>query len=344
MRAASIRAVATHAGKRARPPAKTRIACMSHREDADGISSAALVRAAFGGDSVLVDYHEQMDALRSLAADAALKALYICDLGLNKRHEGEFVEILESLRKRRVAVTYIDHHDINPRIAARIAKCGARLIHDVRECTTVQVYSAFRRRLPDHAAFVAACAAVTDYMDDRPEGSRLLQMYDRQFVLINATVLTYCITGHQKDADYLDGLVGHLAGSKYPFELSGSFEFAQSQMSGLAEMVARVRKDMRRMSSLGYMETTDLSPGAAVNFVLGLSGRGVGVAYRARKDHDDCAVSIRGSRSCRTHLGRLVNRLAMDAGGSGGGHDKACGASVPKKSIRPFIRALNAAL
>lgn len=344
MRPAPARAVSTAAGKRARPPPKTRIACLSHKEDADGISSAALVRAAFGGDSVLVDYHEQMDALRALAADASLKALYICDLGLNRRHEGEFAEIVESLRKRRVAVTYIDHHDINPRIAARIAKCGARLVHDVRECTAVQVYGSFRRRLPDHAAFVAACAAVTDYMDDRPEGSRLLQMYDRQFVLINATVLTYCITGHQKDADYLDGLVGQLAGSRYPFEIPGSFEFAQSQMPKLAETVTRVRKGMRRMSSLGYIETTDLSPGAAVNFVLGLSGRNVGVAYRGRKDHDDCAVSIRGSRQCRAHLGRLVNRLAMDAGGSGGGHSRACGASVPKRSIRSFIRALNGEL
>ena len=314
---------------------------MSHKEDADGICSAALVRAAFGGDSVLVDYHEQMGALRELAADMTLKALYICDLGLNKRHEGEFVDILEALRKRRVAVTYIDHHDINPRIAARIRKCGAKLVHSVRECTTVQAYEAFRRRLPDHAAFVAACAAVTDYMDDRPAGSRLLQMYDRQFVLVNATVLTYCITGHQNDAAYLDDLVGHLAGSRYPFEVPGSFEFAQTQMPKLADMVSRVRKDMRRASSLGYMETTDLSPGAAVNFVLGLSGRDVGVAYRERKDHGDCAVSIRGSRSCRTHLGRLVNKLALAAGGSGGGHDRACGASIPKKSIKSFIRALN---
>ena len=337
-------AAVASAGRRARAPAKTRIVCMSHREDADGISSAALVRAAFGAESVLVDYPEQMDALRGIAADASLKALYICDLGLNKRHEAEFAEIVEALRRRRVAVTYIDHHDINPRIAARISACGARLIHDVNECTTVQAYGAFRRRLPDHAAFVAACAAVTDYMDDRPAGSRLLQMYDRQFVLINATVLTYCITGHQKDDGYLEDLVAHLAASKYPFELDGSFEFARTQMAKLAEMVTRVRHDMRRMSSLGYMEATDLSPGGAVNFVLGLSGRDVGLAYRERKDSDDCAVSIRGSSACRTHLGRLVNRLALEAGGSGGGHDKACGASVPKRSIRSFIRALNRAL
>jgi len=33
---------------------RTKVICISHKEDADGISSAALIRQAFGGDSVLV--------------------------------------------------------------------------------------------------------------------------------------------------------------------------------------------------------------------------------------------------------------------------------------------------
>jgi len=37
-------------------PKRTKVICMSHKEDADGISSAALIREAFGGDCVLVDY------------------------------------------------------------------------------------------------------------------------------------------------------------------------------------------------------------------------------------------------------------------------------------------------
>ena len=44
------------------------------------------------------------------------------------------------------------------------------------------------------------------------------------------------------------------------------------------------------------------------------------------------------------HLGKLVNKLATEAGGSGGGHDKACGASVPKENIKKFIKNLNDSL
>ena len=42
-------------------PKRTKILCVSHKEDADGISSAALIKQAFGGDTILVDYPGMMD-------------------------------------------------------------------------------------------------------------------------------------------------------------------------------------------------------------------------------------------------------------------------------------------
>jgi len=322
-------------------PKKSRIVCISHKEDADGISSAALIRQAFGGDSVLVDYPGQMDAIEQVSCDEKLKALYICDLGLSKKNQDQFVEIMTMLRKRRVAVTYIDHHDIDPAITTQLEEIKVKIIHDVNECTAVQVYDSYKSRLGEHAPFVAACAAITDYMEDRPVGSKLLQIYDRQFALISATVLTYNIVGHQKDDDYLLYLVDELADSKYPHQIPNAFEFAQIQVEKLAEIIAKVKKGMKKMPNLGYMEILDAGAGGAVNFVLGLSGKDVGVAYKERVDHGIYAVSVRGAKSCKTHLGKIVNDLAADLGGSGGGHDRACGAVIPKPKIKTFLREFN---
>jgi len=322
-------------------PKKSKIVCISHKEDADGISSAALIRQAFGGDSVLVDYPGQMEAIEQVSGDEKLKALYICDLGLSKKNQDQFVEIMAGLRKRRVAVTYIDHHDIDPAIARQLEEIKVKMIHDVNECTAVQVYDSYKSKLNDHASFVAACAAITDYMEDRPVGSRLLQIYDRQFALISATVLTYNIVGHQKDDDYLLYLVGELADSKYPHQIPNAYEFAQTQVEKLAEIVAKVKKGMKRMSNLGHMEILDAGAGGAVNFVLGLSGKDVGIAYKERVDHGIYAVSVRGAKSCRVHLGKIVNDLAADLGGSGGGHDRACGAVIPKPKIKAFLKEFN---
>ena len=66
-------------------PVKTKIVCVSHEEDADGISSAALIKQAFGGTSILVDYPSMMDSMEPLKNDERLKELYICDLGLKRK-------------------------------------------------------------------------------------------------------------------------------------------------------------------------------------------------------------------------------------------------------------------
>ena len=320
---------------------RTKVICISHKEDADGISSAALLRQAFGGDSVLVDYPGQMETIQKVCADEKLKSLYICDLGLSKKNQDEFVDLLRILKKNHVAVTYIDHHDIDPKITKELEKIKVKMIHDINECTTVQVYNAFKSKLSDHAPFIAACAAITDYMEDRPIGSKLLQIYDRQFALINATVLTYNIVGHQKDPDYLLYLVEELADSKFPHEIPNAFEFAQIQVEKLALIIAKVKKGMKTMKNIGYMEILDSGASGAVNFVLGLSGKDVGVAYKERVDHGIYAVSVRGSKSCKIHLGKIVNVLANDLGGSGGGHDKACGAVIPKPKIQTFLKEFN---
>ena len=233
-----------------------------------------------------------MDAMEPLRDDDTLKHLFICDLGLNKKNELEFVELLSTLREKKVKVTYIDHHDLDKKIIKQLEKNNVKVIHDTNECTTVQVYDAFKNKLNDHSAFIAACAAITDYMEDRPLASKLLQLFDRQFALINATVLTYNIVGHQKDPDYLLYLVDELSESKYPHDIPNTFEFAQIQVGKLAEIMSKVKKSLKIKKNLGYMEITDSGASGAVNFVLGLSGKEVGVAYKERTDYGIYAVSV----------------------------------------------------
>jgi len=323
---------------------RTKTICVSHKEDADGISSAALIKQVFGGDCILVDYPGMMDALELLRKDHTLKKLIICDLGLNKQNTDTFLSLLTELIKKRVSVTYIDHHDLDSKIITKLKRTKVKLIHNITECTAVLVYDTFKKKLPEHSSFIATCAAITDYMEERPIATKLLQMYDRQFALINATALTYNIVGHQKDPDYLLYLVDELSESKFPHDIPNTFEFAQIQVGKLAEIISKVKKSMKVLKNLSYMEVLDSGASGAVNFVLGLSGKHVGIAYKERVDHGIYAVSVRGSRSCKVHLGKLVSSIANDLGGSGGGHDKACGAVIPKDKIKKFVSKMNSQL
>jgi len=334
----------TKTSSKATKSKRTKTICVSHREDADGVSSAALIKQAFGGDTILVDYPGMMDELEALRNDVKLKKLFICDVGLNKQTNDSFVDLLTELRKKRISVTYVDHHDIDPKVVTKLKKIKVNLIHDVSECTAVLVYDAFKKKLSEGSTFIAACGAITDYMENRPIASKLLQMYDRQFALINATVLTYNIVGHQKDSDYLLYLVDELSESKFPHELPNTYEFAQIQVGKLAEIMSKVRKSMKVSKNLAHMEVLDSGASGAVNFVLGFSGKDVGIAYKERIDKGIFAVSVRGSPSCKIHLGRLVSTVAAKFNGSGGGHDKACGAVIPKDNMKKFLREMNSQL
>ncbi|MGI0009755.1 MAG: DHHA1 domain-containing protein [Nitrosopumilaceae archaeon] len=324
--------------------ARTKIICVSHKEDADGIGAASLIRQAFGGETRLVDYPGLMNELELLKNNESIKTLYICDLGLSKTNQDQFIELLTSLRKKRVSVTYIDHHDLDEKIKKKIQALKVKLIHNINECTTVQVYDTFKSKLTDHSAFLAACSAVTDYMEDRPLGSKLLQKFDRQFVLLEATVLTFTIVSHQKDNEYLLYLVDELSELKYPHNIPNSFEYARMQAEKISGVIQKVKDNMKIMKNLSYMEVTDSGASMVVNFVLGMSGKDVGVSYKLREDHGIYAVSIRGSRNCKIHLGKIVNTLATELGGSGGGHDKACGAVIPKDKISVFLKKFNSKL
>ena len=48
---------------------------------------------------MLVDYPGQMEALNQVVLDEKLKSLFICDLGLSKKTQDEFIDIMTRLRK-----------------------------------------------------------------------------------------------------------------------------------------------------------------------------------------------------------------------------------------------------
>ena len=92
------------------------------------------------------------------------------------------------------------------------------------------------------------------------------------------------------------------------------------------------------------MEVLDSGESGAANFVLGFSGKDVAITYKERVDKGIYAISVRGSPACKTHLGKLVSAVSSELGGGGGGHDKACGAVVPKDKIKKFVLEMNSRL
>jgi len=321
--------------------------CISHKEDVDGICSAALVKAAFDISKViLVDYANLIARLEKVATmlDKG-ERLFICDLGLSKKNEQKFTELLHKIVSSGAEVIYIDHHDISKESIHALKKADVTLIRTNEECTSVQVYTKYKKELPDHATFLAAMGALTDYMEDKPVASTIVSRFDRQFLMLESTALSYMISSNQHDDPFLTKIVDMLTKMKYPHDIKGGFDMAEKFAKKVANAVHSVEDSVVKLENLAYAPSTvELSSSMVVNFVLGSSGKPVAMVYKLKDDIKSYVVSIRGSAECKLHLGRLTNDIATDLGGSGGGHDRACGAVIPKPNLQKFIEVLNSKL
>jgi len=346
------------------------IICLSHREDVDGILSAALIKAAFKTkltQIVLTDYANLLSKLQQISkmvsneiANTSLtteknerkidkndrrtkpQRLFICDLGVSKKTQDRFVGFVKDIISKGTKVTYIDHHEIDNGIKKELKKNGATLIHSVGECTSVHIYYKYRHKLDSHAAFFAASAALTDYMESRPQASTLISRWDRQFLMLEATALSYMISSNQNNEEFLARAVDILSMMKYPHDIEGGFAIAERYSIKVAEAVRTVQDAIVTKKNVAYTPSiSDLAASVIVNFVLGISEKPVAMVYRLKADINSFVISIRASNACKVHLGRIVNDIASKMGGSGGGHEKACGAMVPKDKLEEFIDSID---
>lgn len=318
--------------------------CISHKEDVDGICSAAVVKTAFDTSKIiLVDYANLISRLEKTAAMLDnIEQLFICDLGLSKKNEQKFAELLHRIVSAGTEVIYIDHHDISKETLHTLKKADVTLIRTIEECTSMQAYTKYKKKLPEHAAFLAAMGALTDYMENKPLASAIVSRFDRQFLMLESTALSYMISANQHDDAFLIKIVETLSKMKYPHDIKGGFEIAEKFAKKVANAVESIQESVVKLDNIAYAPSAvELSSSMVVNFVLGSSGKPVAMVYKLKDDIKSYVLSIRASADCKVHLGRLTNEIASELGGSGGGHDRACGAVIPKANLQKFIETLN---
>ena len=215
-------------------------------------------------------------------------------------------------------------------------------MHGTGECTSIHIYHKYKRKLSSHSAFIAAAAAMTDYLETRPIASNLVSRFDRQFLMLEATALSYMISSSQHDNDFLMTIVDDLSQGKYPHDIGGGFLKAEKHARKVLSVVTDIEDSINLKKNLAYVQiNSELPSSMVVNFVLGISGKPVALVYKIKKEIESCIISIRGSNECKVHLGRIVNSLSSDLSGSGGGHEKACGAVIPKQKFAEFIKQLD---
>jgi RecJ-like exonuclease len=250
-----------------------------------------------------------------------------------------FIEKLQVLISNNVQIIYIDHHYLEDQLKDTLKNIGVRLIHNVEECTSVQIYHLCKNKLNSKYSFYASAAALTDYMESKPMASILVSKYDRTFLMLESCFLSYIISSSQKNIDFLKYVSKSISTFKLPHEIKNGFYLVKQFSDKISKALGVIEPQIIKMNNIAYLQhDLELASSMIVNFVLGLSGKQVGIAFKLKDNINSYVLSIRGSKDCSFHLGKIVNELTSDLNGSGGGHDKACGAVIPQEKLELFLK------
>src|SRR5579875_1793447 len=291
---------------------------VSHRKDADGISSAALVKYMTGAEVFLTDYGDMVETLYHVEP---AKQIFICDLGLNKNSFPGFLEQVKRFLKSGSKVHYIDHHPIDQGFESELKQGGVDIYHSTEESAAVLIFRRYAQSFSDSPQMkILACAgAITDYLDLRPYAKKIIASFDRQFLLYEATVLSFTIAtigrGTSESNAKLNNLVEELAAGKLPHEIDGASSLAQDHASRSAT-------------------------GNVANFLIGAFDVPVGAAFR-QEEPGFLEVSLRSVEESPHDLGKIVGRIAAKLNTSGGGHPHASGARIKNSHLEEFLSLLD---
>lgn len=311
----------------------TNSVCFAHGKDVDGLASASIIHMATGAQIILVDYGNLIEKLKEVKAG---DEVYICDLGLNESLAESFLTELERIMGF-ASVHYIDHHPLESELKEKLVDLGVDLHHSLDECASVLVYLKFKDGLKRGANILAAYGAVTDYMDDKPAAKKIISRHDRQFILLESTLLTHALLGAGDDPGFISRVVAELSELKFPHEIEGVFDYAQKGLAETSRLMVEVAEKGVKSTWIAYMETTEGSTGTIANLLIGAFDVPIGIAYRLVKDEDLYEVSLRGSYDSKFNLGQIISQVTGMIGGSGGGHKKASGARIPRQTLKDFL-------
>jgi RecJ-like exonuclease len=318
---------------------------VSHRKDADGITSAALVRYMTGAEVYLTDYGDMVETLSRIGRASNY---YICDLGSNQTTFQGFLDQLTRLSRYGI-VHYTDHHPLPEEFASRMHEARVDLNHSTDECSAILLYKRYEKELQDspQMKIAACCGAITDYLDSRPFAKRLISSFDRQFLMYEATILSFTISmigrGSTLSHTRLVSLCNQLAREKLPHEIRGASSFAQAQAKKSTALMMLAKRKGRRMNNFAYLKTKESSTGNVANFLIGSFDVPVGVALR-EEEPGYYEISLRSTEASSANLGNVVGKIAVDLNTSGGGHPHASGARIRKEQLDRFLSLLDDAL
>lgn len=307
--------------------------------DCDGVCSVAIIKILYPHAEVYFTNPSRL--LSDLKKFNVPDEFVICDIALN---EGEWSSVEDELRRlsQGFKVFYIDHHPL-PIDFPRELKLEVKIYHREDMCASQIAYTVYSSRMEEHprkwAAVLATYGAISDYTEDTPPASELINMIDKRVLYLESGILSEALVVKHDDS-FKKAIIEELAKGVKPSQIPKLVDYAVEALKLEYEVYSYVEEYTRRVGNVAVVMNLPHKGflGKAAIYSINVSGAGVGCAI-ALKDKT-AELSLR-TRDPTINLSSIVKKAAKTFGGRGGGHSKACGAELPEDAVEDFIRMVS---
>jgi len=303
--------------------------------DSDGVASAALALGALREkyDNIRVFFTHPVGLYEDFK-EFAKGDVIIVDIALNERHAEELLKLFNRYPNN---IIYIDHHP--PPLSVSLNELRIQTVREESEPSASELtYKKFREFLPRDYDRIALYGAIGDYADQTPWVRKSLEMWDKRQIYFEAGVLVQGLEGSRKMHDFKRHVVEHLSRNLRPSQLSELMVRALIQAVNNEDLYRWVKENVKKNGAVSYVINPPGSLGIAATYSMGLTESKIGIAMETRKD--TYVMSLR-TTSDTIDLNKILRRVTLYLGGSGGGHKTAAGARIPAEKFSEFIQALN---
>ena len=310
----------------------SRTAILTHA-DCDGICAGAIALCKFPGSSVF--FTKPVSRLEHLK-DTEADRIVILEIALNKR---DAPEILEAMRGKN-EIIYFDHHPVPGNISKRELSKITTYLHN-RKCSASELaYRYCQDDIPKEMIWAAIYGAIGDYSEDTEFLKERIRSWDKRALYFEVSTIVLGIK-NDKFMDYnaKRRIVRTMAAGGNPTDIPGLVKSAKEAVNREFQLYDMVKQSAMVSGHIGFVK--DLPSfgfrGPSALFAATVKNKPVGMSIHTREKYID--ITIR--RRKNVPLNVLAESAAEACGGSGGGHESAAGARIPKGTLKRFLANAN---
>lgn len=318
--------------------------CISHKEDPDGIISAALIKQIFNSNVFLTDYGDLMVTLQSVIENYSFKQIFICDLALKISNTAEFFKLLSIIQHSKTKIWFIDHHVLPDELKCKFNELGVTLLHLETDCTSAIIYENFKTNLQKNAELLAACACITDGMENGIIAQKIIRNNEKMFVLLNSALIWYGVRQSQNNTKELQKILNSLSSGKLPFEIITKIDSFSDLLYDEFKFKKHIENNTKHYKNFDCLKISD---GKLSNFatrLLSRSEKTICLVYKDFANNSAQELVIISSKNNNKNLGLITNHLATKFHGSGGGDPHKSAAVIPTADFDGFLNTLDSKL